>query len=301
MDVLRTPDEQFENLADFDFAPHYTTVTSDDGTEIRIHHIEDGPADGPVIVLIHGNPTWSYLHRHMVKALAKAGVRAIAVDLVGCGRSDKPAAKADYTLARHVSWITQWFEQNELTKNITLFCQDWGGHIGLIVAAENESWFDGIVAANTGLPEGKGESEFMKMWVGMMREATTFPFEMLATGAGTPMAAGALTAYKAPFPEDKYMMGIIQFPVLIAVQPDNPGVPQCKAAWETLEQWNKPFLTLFGSADPVTQGGEKGLQNRIPGTKGQDHHIFEGAGHFIQEEIGLDLVPHILKFMGLPS
>lgn len=301
MDVLQTPDEQFKNLADFDFAPHYTTVRSDDGTAIQLHHIEAGPKDGPVIVLIHGNPTWSYLHRHMVPLLAEAGCRTIAVDLVGCGRSDKPAAKSDYALAGHVNWITQWFEQNSLTEDVTLFCQDWGGHIGLIVAAENPNWFSGLIAANTGLPEGKGESDFMKMWVGMMREATTFPFEMLQTGAGTPMVDTSITAYKAPFPEDKYMMGIIQFPVLIAVQPDNPGVPQCKTAWAELEKWQKPFLTLFGSADPVTQGGEKEMIRRIPGAKGQSHQIFEGAGHFIQEERGPELVPHILKFMGLDA
>ena len=298
MDILRTPDTQFENLADYDFAPHYTSVVSDDGTHLRMHHIAEGPESGPLVVLIHGNPTWSYLHRHMVKALAAAGCRAMAVDLVGCGRSDKPGAKDDYTLARHVDWVTQWFKNNNLA-NVNLFCQDWGGHIGLIVAAENPDWFSGIIAANTGLPEGQGESEFMKMWVGMMQEATTFPWEMLQTGAGTAMTEDAIAAYKAPFPSDAYMMGIIKFPILIAVQPDNPGVPQCKAAWKVLEKWDKPFLTLFGSADPVTQGGEKHLQARIPGTKGQDHQIFDGAGHFIQEERGLDLVPHILKFVGL--
>lgn len=301
MDVLRTPDEQFENLVDFDFAPHYTTVSCDDGTQLRMHHIEEGPQDGPVIVLIHGNPTWSYLHRSMVPALAQAGCRAIAVDLVGCGRSDKPASKDDYTLARHVDWVAQWFKANDLTHDVTLFCQDWGGHIGLIVAAENPDWFGRIVAANTGLPEGNGESDFMKMWVGMMKEATTFPFEMLQNAGGPGMPETSVTAYKAPFPEDKYMMGIIKFPILIAVQPDNPGAPQCKAAWEQLEQWDKPFLTLFGTDDPVSKGGEKQMQRRIPGAAGHDHKTFEGAGHFIQEEIGLDLVPHIVKFMGLAA
>ena len=298
MEILRTPDSRFENLPGFDFAPHYTTITADDGTDIRIHHVEAGPQDGPLIVMIHGNPTWCYLHRHMVKALAAAGARAVAVDLVGLGRSDKPAQKDDYTLASHVDWVTQWFRKNELT-DVTLFCQDWGGHIGLIVVAENPDWFSGVIAANTGLPEGTGGSDFLQGWIKMMQEATTFPWDMIKAGMMDDLDEEVFQAYLAPFPSDAYMSGIIQFPTLICEFPDNPGVPQCKAAWEKLESFDKPVLTLFGDSDPISAGFDKVIQQRIPGAKAQDHQVIAGAGHFIQENYSDQLVPHIIDFMGI--
>lgn len=300
MDILRTPDSRFERLPDFDFKPHYTTIHSDDGTAIRIHHIEAGPRDGPLIVLMHGNPTWSFIHRHMMKGLAAAGCRAVAVDLVGLGRSDKPALKSDYTLDRHVDWMTQWFRNNDLS-DVTLFCQDWGGHIGLIVVAENPGWFNRIIAANTGLPEGRGASEFLLGWIAMMEDAERFPWDFFKGGMTGGLSEDAFRAYLAPFPDDSFMAGIVKFPSLICEAPDNPGVPRCTAAWERLEAFEKPVLTLFGDSDPVTAGGEKILQQRIPGAAGQAHQLIAGAGHFIQEEAGEQLVPHILRFMGIAA
>ncbi len=298
MDFVRTPDSQFNNLPDYNFEPHYTTVTADNGTELRIHHIEAGPRDGPLVVLMHGNPSWSFLHRHMVTALAAAGCRAVALDLVGLGRSDKPTNRDDYTLDSHVDWITQWFTRNNI-ENATLFCQDWGGVIGLIVAAENPERFSGIVAANTGLPEGEGGSEFLLGWIAMMREATTFPWDMIRQGMMNEWSEDVFQGYLAPFPEDKYMMGIIAFPALIAAEPDNPGVPRCKAAWQKLELFDKPVLALFGDSDPISAGEDEKIKTRIPGAKGQPHQTIAGAGHFIQEDYSDQLVPPLLSFIGV--
>ncbi|MFN9356750.1 MAG: haloalkane dehalogenase [Alphaproteobacteria bacterium] len=296
MKILRTPDDRFVNLPDFNYAPHYTTVRDQDGTEIRIHHIDEGPRDGKPILLMHGNPTWSYLYRKMIGPLAAAGHRVIAVDLVGCGRSDKPAAKSDYTLARHYDWMSKWLTAMNL-KDITLFCQDWGGTIGLYLVSAHPERFARVIASNTGLPEGQGESEFMKMWVGMMRAATTFPFPMLPQGMVHKLTDAEFAAYMAPFPTDEHMSCIISSPLLIAVQPDNPGVPLNKAAWVSLEKFDKPFLTLFGALDPVAKGADVAMQKRVPGAKGQPHHVFPNAHHFIQEDVPEELVAHILKFI----
>ena len=296
MKILRTPDHRFQTLPDFPWAPHYTTIQDEDGSEIRIHHVDEGPKDAPPIVLMHGNPTWAFLYRHMIPGLVATGRRVIAVDLVGCGRSDKPAAKSDYTLARHYDWMGKWLDQMDLTA-ITLFCQDWGGNIGLYLVAQQPERFARVIASNTGLPLGEGESEFMKMWVGMMREATEFPWHMLEAGMQRKLTASELDAYRAPFPSPDYEAGIIQFPVLIAVQRDNPGAPLNRAAWEKLASFDKPFLTLFGDLDPVARGWDKRAQAHIPGAAGRKHHTLPTANHFIQEDAPDELLAHMIPFL----
>lgn len=300
MKVLRTPDDRFASLPDFNYAPHYTTVRDEDGTEIRIHHIDEGPRDAEPILLMHGNPTWAFLYRKMIPGLLKSGKRVIAVDLVGCGRSDKPAAKPDYTLARHYDWMSKWLQAMNL-KNITLFCQDWGGTIGIYLVSLHPERFARVVAANTGLPLGEGESEFMKMWVSMMKEATEFPWHMLHAGMTTKLTEAEDAAYRAPFPTSEYEAGIIQFPVLIAVQKDNPGAPLNREAWARLASFDKPFLTLFGELDPVARGWEKRAQEYFKGAKGLDHRIIAGAGHFIQEDAAEELVTHVNHFIATTS
>jgi haloalkane dehalogenase len=298
MKVLRTPDERFEGLDGYDFAPHYTEVKDEDGTIIRIHHVDEGPRDASPILLMHGNPTWAYLYRKFIPKLVAAGHRVVAVDLVGCGRSDKPAERDDYTQSRHVDWLTRWLLALDL-RDITLFCQDWGGTLGLHLVASHPERFARVVAANTGMPLGEGESEFMKMWVGMMREAKSFPLQqMLPTGMLHEITAGEFAAYQAPFPDPSYEAGICIFPMLIAVQPDNPGVPANREAWKRLGRFEKPFLTLFGAKDPVTQGGEQRLIAHVPGVAGQAHHVFPEASHFIQEDVPDELVERILAFIG---
>lgn len=296
MKIYRTPDARFENLEGYRFAPHYFEVKDNDGTPIRIHYVDEGPRTAAPIVLIHGNPTWSYLHRKMIPKLAAAGHRVISVDLVGCGRSDKPAEKSDYTLARHYDWMGKWLTGMNLNR-ITLYCQDWGGTIGLALVSRFPERFDRVVASNTGVPEGLGESELMKMWVGMMRNATTFPFDMVMQGMTHKLTPGEFEAYRAPFPSDEAMAGIISFPMLIAVQPDNPGVPLNKVVWQGLEKFHKPFLTLFGELDPVAKGADVVMHKRIPGAAGQPHHKIANANHFIQEDAPDELVARMLNFV----
>lgn len=296
MDVLRTPPEQFANLPDFPYMPHFLKVTDGDGTDLQIHYVDEGPRDADPILLMHGNPTWSFLYRRMIPGLLASGRRVIAVDLMGCGRSDKPSAKSDYTLARHYAWMSDWLLAAGL-RNITLFCQDWGGTVGLYLVSRHPELFDRVVAANTGLPLGEGESEFMKMWVGMMRSATAFPWHMLAGGMQHALTAAELAAYQAPFPSPAYEAGIIQFPMLIAVQPDNPGAPLNREAWARLASFEKPFLTLFGDLDPVSKGWDKRAQAHIPGARGQAHHNFPNAGHFIQEDAPDELVARVVAFL----
>jgi len=297
MKVLRTPDQRFAGLEDFDFAPRYTEIADADGTAIRIHHIDEGPRDAAPVLLLHGNPTWCYLYRHWIRPLAAAGHRVVAVDLVGCGRSDKPAARADYTLARHIDWMRKWLLAVDL-RDATLFCQDWGGTLGLHLVAEFPDRFARVVAANTGMPLGEGESAFMKMWVGMMRDAVEFPLDqMIAAGMTHRITPGELAAYKAPFPDPTYHAGILQFPMLIAVQPDNPGLPLNRAAWEKLASFGKPFLTLWGALDPVAPGGDRRLQRHFPGAAGQAHAVLPDANHFLQEDAPDELIRRLLAFI----
>jgi haloalkane dehalogenase len=299
VEILRTPDECFADLDGYAFEPHYAEVFAQgtDGQPLRIHYIDEGPADAAPVLLIHGNPTWSYLHRKFVAPLVAAGHRVISVDLVGCGRSDKPAQRSDYTQASHIHWLSQWLEALDL-RDITLYCQDWGGTLGLGLVARHPERFARVAVSNSGLPLGQGESGFMKMWVTMMRDATTFPFDqMLPTGMKHVLTEGEMAAYKAPFPDDSYQAGILQFPMLIAVQPDNPGLPLNREWWKALGHFEKPFLTLFGEQDPVSAGGHVPLQAHIPGAAGQPHQLFAEASHFIQEDVPELLVDHLLRFI----
>ncbi len=297
MKLLRTPDERFAELEGYAFEPRYSEVMDEDGSAIRIHHLDQGPRDGSPILLMHGNPTWSYLYRKWIPTLAAAGHRVVAMDLVGCGRSDKPAERSDYTQARHVDWLSKWLTGLDL-RDVSLFCQDWGGTLGLHLVAEHPERFARVVASNTGMPLGEGESPFMKMWVGMMRNAPQFPMDqMLPSGMTHAITPGELAAYKAPFPDPSYEAGICQFPLLIAVQPDNPGVPLNRAAWEKLARFEKPFLTLWGALDPASGSAYKALQAHIPGAAGQPHHVLPDANHFIQEDAPEELVERLLGFI----
>lgn len=298
MKVLRTPDSQFENLLDYDFPPTYTTIQDVDGTHIRIHSVDVGPKDADPILLMHGNPTWSYLYRHMIKALEKTGRRVIALDLVGCGRSDKPAKRKYYTLARHHDWYCKWLEANNLD-NITLVCQDWGGTLGLKLVAKYPERFARVFATNTGLPTGQGGSKFLKWWLRLMKFAIAFPWKYAfeANFVKTKPTHNEMKAFRAPFPSRKYQAGIVKFPQLIAIFPNNPGVTANREAWAGLASFDKPFLTVFSNKDPVTRQIEKHLINHIPGCREQPHTILDGIGHFSPEEAPEALLEHLIPFL----
>jgi haloalkane dehalogenase len=299
MDVLRTPDERFTGLEDWDYAPRYRTVVADDGTSLRFHFVDEGPRGTPPVLLMHGNPSWSYLHRHMIRGLVARDHRVVALDLMGLGRSDKPTRRADYTLARHVDWVGQWLAGEDL-REVTLYCQDWGGLIGLNVVRFHPERFARVIASNTGVPVGEGVNEFMQRWLDFSQSVDALPIGALVNGSTTrALTSGEIAAYEAPFPDGRYQTSALQFPLLIPVQPDNPGVPMCRETWAFLETFTKPFLTVYGSEDPVSYkpGAHAKFQRKVPGAAGQPHCVVEGAHHFIQEDASDELVQVIDEFV----
>jgi haloalkane dehalogenase len=292
MDVLTTPDDRFAGLVDWPYAPRYATVVAADGAALRLHYVDEGPRDGAVVLLMHGEPSWAYLYRKVIAGLAAHGHRVIAPDLIGFGRSDKPAARTDYTYERHVDWMSQWLLQMELG-DVTLFCQDWGGLIGLRLVAAYPELFAGVVAANTGLPAGTGLSEGFKAWLDFSQAVPTLPVGFIVNGGtARDLAPEEIAAYDAPFPDETYKEGARQFPMLVPVSSNHGSVAQNEAAWKVLEAFDKPFLTAFSDGDAVTRGGEAAFQARVPGARNQPHLTLAG-GHFLQEDSPTDVVEAI--------
>ena len=299
MEALRTPDDCFEGLPGFGFAPHYADIPDLDGGTLRIHYLDEGPASGPTVVLLHGEPSWSFLYRHMIPVLTGAGLRVIAPDLVGFGRSDKPTPRTEYTFARHVEWIRSLlFDQLALT-GVTLVCQDWGGLIGLRLVGEHPDRFARVVAANTFLPTGdSAPGEAFLAWLAFSQEIETFPTGAIVNaGCTSDLAPEVVAGYDAPFPDQTYAEGARQFPTLVPISPDDPAAPANHAAWKVLETFDKPFLTAFSDGDPITAGSDEILQARIPGTKGQPHVTIAGGGHFLQEDRGPELARVVVDFV----
>jgi len=297
MKVLRTPDDRFNNLKDYPYKPKYKEVPNGEGDYLRIHYIDEGPQTADPVLLMHGEPSWSYLYRKMIPILVGAGHRAVAPDLVGFGKSDKPASRDDYTYNRHVAWMHAWLESVGL-RNITLFCQDWGSLIGLRLVGEKPELFNRVVVGNGGLPAGGGQvSEAFLNWQKFSQTVEVFnPGDIMANALANP-APEVIAAYNAPFPDQSYVEGARIFPSLVPTRDDDPALPENKKAWEVLSRFEKPFLTAFSDGDPVTAGGEKNLQRMIPGAKGQPHTIIKGAGHFLQEDKGEELAGIIVDFI----
>src|ERR1051326_818122 len=293
MELLRTPDERFANLPDYPCAPHYVEV---DG--VRIHYLDEGPADAAPVLLMHGEPSWSYLYRKMIPTITAAGHRAIAPDLVGFGRSNKPASREDYTYQRHVDWMRGLLEQLDL-RQITLVGQDWGGLIGLRLAAEPEERFARIVAANAGRPAGaRPMGEAFLRWQQFSQQVEDFHAGGIVKGACvSELAPEVIAAYDAPFPDDRYKAGARQFPMLVPNSPDDPAAPANRKAWEAFTRWQKPFLTAFSDSDPVTRGSDRVFQKLIPGAQGQPHTTIVGGGHFLQEDKGPELAQIVVDFV----
>ncbi len=299
MEKLRTPDECFENLPGYSFAPHYLEVSDGEGGTLRVHYIDEGPADADPVLLMHGEPTWSYLYRHMIPVLVAAGHRVIAPDLVGFGRSDKPTEKSDYTYAKHVGWMSEGlFAQLDL-KNITFFGQDWGGLVGLRLVGEAPERYARIVVSNTGLPTGdRPPNDAFMAWQKFSQESPVFPIGTIVNGGCvTKLSAEAIAAYDAPFPDDSYKAGARIFPSLVPTGPTDPAAEANLAAWKVLNAFDRPFLCAFGDSDPVTKGGEHAFMTTIPGAQGQPHSKIVGGGHFIQEDKGVETAELIVRFI----
>jgi len=293
MDIIRTPDDRFANLPGYAFAPHYVDV---DG--LRVHYVDEGPRGAAPILMLHGEPSWSYLYRKMIPIFVAAGYRAIAPDLVGFGRSDKPTQRHDYTYQRHVDWMRGVIERLDL-RDITLVGQDWGGLIGLRLVAEHEQRFARVVAANTFLPTGDGSpGDAFLAWRRYSQETPDFAVgRIVSGGCASSLPPEIIAAYDAPFPDDRYKAAARQFPMLVPASSDDPAAPANRKAWESLRRFTKPFLTAFSDSDPVTKGMDRPLQQGIPGARNQPHTTIVGGGHFLQEDKGEDLARVVLEFV----
>ncbi len=291
MEILRTPEARFENLPGFGFQPRYTQVDS-----LRVHYIDEG--GGPAVLLMHGEPSWTYLYRKMIPPLVGAGFRVLAPDLVGFGRSDKPAAVEDHTYARHVHWMLEWLRPLGID-GITFFGQDWGGLIGLRVVAAEPARFSRVAVANTGLPTGdhKMPDAFMA-WQRFARDVPEFPVgAIVAGGTVGGLSEEEVAAHDAPFPDETFKAGPRVMPSLVPSSPDDPEAPANRIAWQILGSWAKPFLTLFSDSDPITAGGERVFHKLVPGAAGQPHRTMEGGGHFLQEDVGEELAEALIGWM----
>lgn len=329
MEFKRTPDERFADLQDYPFAPHYLQVGDTEGGQLRIHYLDEGPADGDVVLLMHGQPAWSYLYRQMIPPLVDAGFRVIAPDLVGFGRSDKPARVEDYTYARHVAWMSEWLTTLDL-RNITVFFQDWGSLIGLRLVAAFPERFSHVVLANGGLPTGMIPEQYADSlkeayktlpvvkaqelgerfrdksgipgflyWRKFCAESPDLEIgSLMATVSARPLSPGEQSAYSAPFPDQGYMSGARRFPSLVPVFRDEPEVQENESAWEVLRRFDRPFMLAFADSDPVTAGGDQKFLAEVPGCKGVAHRTIENAGHFLQQDQPGQCVKAILAVTG---
>ena len=295
MQVLQTPDSQFDNLPGYAFEPKFVSV--DD--QLQMHYVDEHPEGATeTVLMLHGEPSWSYLYRKMIPIIAKSGHRAIAPDLIGFGKSGKPTKTSDYTYITHLTWIKAFVEKLDL-QNITLFCQDWGGLLGLRLVAENPERFKRVVASNTFLPTGDIKMpESFQQWKQYSQEVPEFPVGgIIQRATTTQLSDDIVAAYDAPFPDEAYKAGARIFPALVPDSSDNVESEANRNAWKVLSQWKKPFLTCFGDADPITKGGDLFFQKMIPGAKGQAHTTVAGGGHFIQEDRGEELAQIVIDFI----
>jgi haloalkane dehalogenase len=300
MQVLRTPDSCFENLPGYAFAPRYLEIDdAASGQRLRMHYLDEGPADASPVLLLHGEPSWSYLYRKMIPLLVAAGQRVIAPDLIGFGRSDKPAAIEDYSYQRHVDWMSTFLEALDL-RQISLCCQDWGGLIGLRLVAEHGDRFSRVLAANTFLPTGDHNlGEAFHQWRDYSQKVPVFPLgQIVSRGCVQRLSEAEVAAYDAPFPDESFKAGARAFPTLVPASADDPAAEPNRQAWKSLMQWKKPFLTAFSDQDPITRGADAILQKLIPGASNQPHTTLAGGGHFLQEDVGVELAGVLNRFIG---
>jgi len=290
--VLRTPEERFEALPDYPFQPHYIDVEP----KLRMHYLDEGDPDHPIILLLHGEPSWSFLYRKMIPVLVQNGFRAIVPDLIGFGKSDKIVEMEAYSYQTHLNWL-QTFIQKMGLSDMLLFCQDWGGLLGLRMVADHPEWFTMVVASNTTLPTGVIElPEAFRKWQQFAQATPDFDSGKIVDRATTfPLTPEIIDAYNAPYPSSEYQAGARIFPSLVPTTMEDPEAMNNQQAWQKLQQFDKPFLTIFGSDDPIMLGAEKFFQKIIPGTKGQAHAIIQ-AGHFIQEDQGEELAKQVTAF-----
>ncbi len=300
MERLRTPDERFDSIGDFPYRAHYGEVTDPTGgPPLRVAYRDEGPRDGSVVLLLHGEPSWSYLYRSIITGLRETGHRVIAPDLVGFGQSDKPSSRRDYTYARHVEWMRELLVDVLDLRDITLFAQDWGSLIGLRLVAQHPERFARVAIGNGGLPTGEERvSEAFTAWQEFSQSAPTLPIgRIVAGGCLRTLSDAEIAAYDAPFPDETYKEGAREFPLLVPTSPADPAHDANVAAWAVLTQWTKPFLCCFSDGDAITRGAQRPFLELIPGTSGQPHATIEGGGHFLQEDRGAEIAQLLADFV----
>ena len=299
MEALRTPEERFADLPDYPFEPNYAEIRDGEGGTLRVHYLDEGPADAAPVILVHGEPSWSYLYRHMVPILVNAGHRVVVPDLVGFGRSDKPTRQTDYSYARHVAWLSELVFDHLDLRDATFFGQDWGGLLGLRLVADEPDRFARVVIGNSGLPTGHGPaSEAFLRWQRFSQTTPVFPVgDLVGRACTTELSAAVVAAYDAPFPDDTFKAGARIFPSFVPTNPDDPETAPNQAAWRVLEAFQKPFLCAFSDSDPVTAGGDAPFLAKVPGARGRQHPTIVGAGHFLQEDAGPELAAVIRDFI----
>ncbi len=305
--ALRTPDSCFVGLPDFDYPPCYLELSDAEFSALRMHYVSVGSAgvNAPTVLMLHGEPSWSFAWRKVLSALSAAGVCAVAPDHIGFGRSDKLRRREDYSCQRHVAWMCQCVEVLDL-RQVVLLCQDWGGAIGLRVLAAMPERFVGVVATNTLLPNceppprgvADWPGELIDQWVSFAADAKDLAVADIVAGASvSSLPEEVKRAYDAPFPDATYQAGALAFPGLIPLREDMPGAAENRAAWRVLEQWEQPFVTAFSDGDPTTKAWETVFQARVPGAQGQPHVEIGDAGHFVQEEQGGALAEVVLDLL----
>ena len=281
MSILRTPESRFENLKDFNFEPNYLEL-GHKSESMRMHYLDENKDSNDVVLLLHGEPTWCYLYRHIIPILAKAGKRVIAPDLIGFGKSDKLTNKEDYTYANHIMWVSQLFDHLQLD-NVVLFAQDWGGLIGLRILAENPEKFSGLVVSNSGLPVGSGASEGFKQWLNYSQTVEDFNAgKIVYQGSLKALDNYEIDAYNAPFPDDSFKVAARVFPTIVPITKEHAEVEENIKAWEVLKKFDRPTVAIFGEHDASFKGGDKYIIEKIAGAKGMNHQRIN-AGHFSQE------------------
>ena len=301
MSVLRTPESRFENLPDYSFTPNYLEVPDDRYGALRMHYIDEGERDAPVIFLTPSQGCWVYMYRHMIPLLVAAGFRTIAPDYIGFGRSDKLPQESDYSFQRHIDWLKSLLDQLAI-QNATAFLFDWGGFLGLRIAAEEPHYFARLVALNTQLPTGDPSSghAWFRNWRAEMLAMDSFPQgEMVSSGVKSPLAPECVAAYDAPYPDETYKTGPRRFPMILPIELDDPARPANLAAWESLATWEKPCLTLYSHDFIGTSMGPEKLLEHIPGTRNQPHAGIENAGFYIVEDAGPELAQRVADFAGI--
>ena len=292
MKILRTPDACFAGMP----AAHQREIT--DG--LRMAYLDEGPADARTVLLLHGEPSWSYLYRHMIPPILAAGLRVVAPDLIGFGRSDKPAEQSDYTYQRHVDWLGDLVLRELDLRDIVLFCQDWGGLLGLRLVGEHPERFAAVVASNTMLPTGDHDpGAAFKAWRDFSQSVPEFPVGRIVDGGcARSLSEAEIAAYDAPFPDESFKAGARRFPALAPISPDDPAAPANRAAWDGLRAFERPFVCAFGDSDPVTAGADAVLTKLIPGASGQAHETLAGVAHFSQEDAAGRLAEIVIAVAG---